>query len=125
MTFKKIMSFTLVLIIILLIITSCSTVEVYHKPGNRIGHGPPAHARAHGYRRKQIAGVELVYDSSLGVYIVIGHPNHYYHDGYFYRLHGTMWEMSLHPDEGWKYVSEKSVPVGLKAKGKGKYKRAS
>jgi len=102
-------------------------LEANHTPARKIGHGPPAHARAHGYRRKQVAGMELVYDSGLGVYIVVGLPNHYYHDGYFYRLSGTLWEVSLQPSSGWASVSGKSLPPGLqaKAKGKGKHKRPS
>jgi len=74
--------------------------------------------------------MELVYDSALGLYIVVGLPNHYYHDGYFYRLRGTLWEVSLKPKVGWAVASDKSLPPGLqgkgnvKAMGKGKYKRA-
>ncbi|MHC4556001.1 MAG: hypothetical protein ACYTFW_01855 [Planctomycetota bacterium] len=129
MTFKTIISFMVTLACALLITTSCSTLEVHHTPSGKIGHGPPAHARAHGYRRKHVAGMELVYDSGRGVYIVVGLSNHYYHDGYFYRLSGTLWEVSSQPNGGWASVSEKSLPPGLQAKGigkgKGKNKRAS
>ena len=104
---------------------SCSTLEVRSTPGKRMGHGPPAHANAHGLRRKQVAGVELIYDSGRRVYVVVGLPNHYYHDGYFYRLHDTEWEMSLQLSGSWALVSEKSLPPGLQAEGKGKQKRAS
>src|SRR4030042_4062356 len=115
MSSTKKASFILALAIMLLLIISCSTVDVYHVqgPGNGIGHGPPAHARAYGYHRKQIAGVELIFDSGLGLYVVDGRPNHYYYDGYFYRLQGTVWEMSLQPDEGWTCVSIHSLPRGL------------
>jgi hypothetical protein len=73
-----------------------------------------------------VAGKELVFDSGRGVYIVIGLSDHYYHDGYFYRLQGGLWEMSLKPNSGWKVVSGKSLPLGLQVKansngnGKGK-----
>jgi len=60
--------------------------------------------------------MELVYDSGRGVYLVVGHSDHYYHDGYFYRLRGSLWEMSLKPNSGWKIVSGKSLPMGLQVK---------
>jgi hypothetical protein len=80
------------------------------------GNGPPAHAPAHGYRNKQVCGVEIVFDSGRGVYIVVGMPDHYYHDGYFYRLRAGAWEMSLKPDTGWASVSMGSLPSGLQAR---------
>lgn len=92
-------------------------------PGLRVGNGPPAHAQAHGYRRKQVAGVELIFDSGLGLYVVVGHPDCYYHEGYFYRLHGAVWEMSLQPNTGWACVSISSLPPGLQAKNNGRDKR--
>ena len=131
MTFKTMTSFVVTLACGLLMVTSCSTLDVYHRSGKKIGHGPPAHARAHGHRRKQVAGVQLVYDSGCGVYVVVGLPNHYYYDGYFYRISGTVWEVSLKPDGGWASLSGRSLPPGLQAKAKGsakakgKYNKAS
>jgi len=101
---------------IVLMTVSCSRYTVRHTPSVSTRTGPPAHAPAHGYRRKYISGVELVFDSGLGVYVVVGHPDHYYHDGYFYRLHGGLWEMSLSLDGHWKVASEKSLPAGLRVK---------
>jgi hypothetical protein len=78
--------------------------------------------------------MELVFDSGRGVYVVVGLSDHYYHDGYFYRLRGGLWEMSLKPDADWMAASEKSLPLGLQVnvkangngngngKGKGKVK---
>ncbi len=118
MRFKTTIAFAVTLACLLLLTASCSRTKVYHGPTVRAGHGPPAHAPAHGYRRKQVSGVELTFDSGRGVYIVVGHPNCYYHDGYFYRLSGTVWEMSLKFDAGWARVSGRSLPRGLQAKGK-------
>ena len=110
-----------------LMFASCSSVGVYHTPGKKIGHGPPPHAPAHGYRHKQKEGVEIVYDSGRGVYVVVGFSDHYYYKGRFYRLRGAQWEVSLHAAGGWESVYEKSIPPGLRTKGKskGKWKRAS
>lgn len=113
MRFKTITSFSVISICALLMTASCSRYGVCHKPTVSKGKGPPAHAPAHGYRRKHAAGMELVFDSGRGVYIVVGLSDHYYHDGYFYRLRGGLWEMSLKPDGNWKAVSQKSLPMGL------------
>jgi len=66
--------------------------------------------------------VELVFDTGLGVYVVVGHPNHYYHEDHFYRLTGSVWEMSLKIDGGWAFVSGKPLPPGLRTKGSGRFK---
>ncbi len=116
MRFKTITSFVVTCACILLMTASCSRHRVYHKPTVIKGSGPPAHAPAHGYRRKHVHGMELVYDSGRGVYVVVGLSDHYYHDGYFYRLRGSLWEMSLKPNGNWKVVSGKSLPMGLQVK---------
>ena len=104
----------------LLITASCSISDSHNAPAAKKGHGPPAHAPAHGYRNKRVSGAELIFDSGSGVYVVVGYPNHYYHEDHFYRHSGTMWEMSLTLDGGWSTVSGKSLPPGLEAKGKSK-----
>ena len=124
--------------LLLLLTTSCSRYGVHTGPVVKPGNGPPAHAPAHGYRNKRVCGVEVVFDTGRGVYIVVGMPDHYYYDGYFYRLRTGVWEMSLKPDTGWAKVSIGSLPSGLqvredddgnppKAGGHayGKYKKAS
>lgn len=127
MTFKTMTSFVVTSICALLITASCSEEVVYRRPvpgpapGGR-GYGPPAHAPAHGHRRKHVAGVELVFDAGMGVYVVVGCVDHYYYDGTFFRLHDSVWEMSLHPDRDWGPLGHKSLPPGLAAKGNGKIK---
>ena len=133
MRFKTITSFVVTSVIILLMTASCSRYRVSHKPTVTKGNGPPAHAPAHGYRRKHVAGMELVFDSGRGVYVVVGLSDHYFHDGYFYRLRGSLWERSPKPDGHWKGVSQKSLPMGLqvnvkannngRGKGRGKHKK--
>ena len=120
MSFKTITLFVVTCACIVLVTSSCSRYGVYHEPTVTVSkdNGPPAHAPAHGYRRKHIDGVELVFESSIGLYVVVGYPDHYYHDGYYYRLSGGLWEMSLKLDGGWKFASEKSLPPGLKIKAK-------
>ena len=115
MRFKTITSIVVISAIILLMTASCSRHRVYHEP-TITKSGPPAHAPAHGYRRKHVAGMELVYDSGRGVYVVVGLSDYYYHDGYFFRLRGDIWETCPKPDGHWKVVSGKSLPMGLQVK---------
>jgi len=113
-----------------LFLVSCSTIGVRRSSRVRIGrgNGPPPHAPAHGHRHKhQEQGVELVYDSGRGVYVVVDLPDHFYYEGRFFRVHGAQWEVSLRVSGGWKPVYEDSIPPGLRGKGKakGKWKKAS
>jgi len=118
MSFKRTSLFVVTSVFILLVTASCSRYGIYHRPTVSKGNGPPAHAPAHGHRRKHVHGMELVFDSGRGVYVVVGLSDHYYHDGYFYRLRGGLWEMSLKPDGNWKAASRNSLPLGLQAKAK-------
>jgi hypothetical protein len=77
--------------------------------GHDHGHAPPAHAPAHGYRRKHHGG-EIVYDSAWGVYVVIGFPGHYYYNDHYYRYHQSHWQLGGHIDGPWKTVSHETLP---------------
>ncbi len=99
-----------------------------HAPayGRRRG-GPPPHAPAHGYRRKhRRSGVNLVFDSGLGVYRV-PRLGHYFHRGKFYRWRNGRWHISAGARGPWRSVAGHAVPSKLfksklKIKGKGKFK---
>jgi len=100
--------------------------------GRRYG-GPPPHAPAHGYRHKHHrSGVDLVFDSSLGVYVVAD-LGYYFHNDRFYRWHDNGWQISAHFRGPWQVVADYRVPPKLfksktrfktknKFKGKGKFK---
>lgn len=102
-----------------LMLASCESLTI--GLGGKGRHGPPPHAPAHGHRHKH-QGVELVYDSGRGVYVVIGFPHHYYYKGHYYHFGGVQWEVGAHIDGPWKSVSEGSLPPGLRDKDKGKSK---
>lgn len=87
------------------------------------GHGPPPHAPAHGYRRKHHdqhhgGDVELVFDSGLGVYVVVGFPSHYWLEGTYYREQGGSFQVAASIDGPW--TASRSLPPGLAGKAKGK-----
>ena len=98
-----------------------------HAPahGRRYG-GPPPWAPAHGYRRKHHrSGVDMVFDTGLGVYVVADLGNYFYRDK-FYRWHNDAWQVSVYPRGPWHGVADYAVPSRLfksKRKRKGKYKR--
>jgi hypothetical protein len=116
MALKRIAVLSAAFTFALLLTTSCSRFGVGAGPVVKPGNGPPAHAPAYGYRNKQVCGVEIVFDTGRGVYVVVGMPDHYYYDGYFYRLRAGVWEMSLKPDTGWAKVSIGSLPSGLQVR---------
>ena len=50
------------------------------------GNGPPPHAHALGYRHKHQDGIELEYDSGLGVYFAVKAPSVYFYNGLYIKL---------------------------------------
>ena len=110
-----------VLVCMPLTLVSCKSLSIGVGSGRKHKQGPPPHAPAHGYRHKQ-HGVELVYDSGRGVYVVIDLPNHYYFKGRYYRRGEIQWEVGVHIDGPWEFISEDALPKGLRAKEKGKGK---
>ena len=78
--------------------------------------GPPPHAPAHGYRHKQPTGVELVFDSRIGAYLVVGRPHHYFSGGRYLRIRAGVWQVSGHIERGWTRTLIEKVPKGLRNK---------
>jgi hypothetical protein len=83
--------------------------------GPKFRPGPPAHAPAYGLRSKQVYGMDLTFHAGLGLYVVAGHSDWYYHEGHFYRLHGSVWQISLNGDL-WEPVVVDRLPPGLHKK---------
>jgi hypothetical protein len=76
--------------------------------------GPPPHAPAHGYRAKHHHH-DMVYDSRLGAYVVLGYRDHYYHDGWYFRYFDGFWQISAElGDRKWREVDRYQVPEGLR-----------
>ncbi len=103
---------------LLSLLVLCDTATA-RPPGRGIfiRSGPPAHAPAYGYRNKQLYGFELVFDVGVGMYVAVGMTDVYYHEGYFYRLHAGVWEISLR-GVTWEPVVTDKLPPGLQIKAK-------
>ncbi len=83
--------------------------------------GPPPHAPAHGHRRKHGhnsgSEVAIEFDSGLGVYVVIGHRDHYWDGKHYLRWTDERWEASVEFESGWAVVASNSeLPPGLRKK---------
>ena len=79
------------------------------------GKGPPAHAPAHGYRRKfQQDGVTLELDTGRNVYVVIELEDVFFFEKRYFRCAEQRWFASARPDGGWVLVALADVPVGLR-----------
>ena len=86
---------------------------VAHEPG------PPPHAPAHGYRHKHAThdgGIDLVFDSGLGLYVVVGRPGYYFHRDRYYRQVESGWRVSMRIDTGWAVLTLQELPPGLARK---------
>lgn len=93
-------------------------VHHHHRPAPPaavVKPGPPPWAPAHGYRRKHAHGTELVYDARLGVYLVVGLKDHFFHDGHYYRRTAASWEVSGDVGGPWVVVGTSRLPAGLRA----------
>jgi len=92
-------------------LTGCVTV---YDHGDR-GYGPPPHARAYGYDRED-DDVEYAYDNHLDVYTVVGFPELWFSDGWYYRHTRGYWERCDRPRDGhwgradWAYVPPRLRP---------------
>lgn len=60
-----------VLLFISLMTASCSDTSIRQTWRKMPGNGPPAHAKAHGRRRKEATELEIIYDKNLDIYIVV------------------------------------------------------
>ncbi|MEE8513795.1 MAG: hypothetical protein V3S73_03615 [Gammaproteobacteria bacterium] len=104
-------------------VSSCASVTAHPGASGKHGKGPPPHAPAHGYRHKHRDGVELVFDSGRGVYVVVEIPNQYYFDGRYYRARVNVWEVSVTIDGPWEWIAEASIPIGLQTSSSAKHKQ--
>jgi hypothetical protein len=60
--------------------------------------------------------VNTVYQAPLGVYLVVGYPDYYFLDGWYYRhVHGY-WERCTKIDGRWARAETRVVPGRLQAR---------
>jgi len=94
-------------------------------PLSKPKQGPPAHAPAHGRRRKQQHGADLRFESPLGVYVVVELPGVYFHGGLYMKCADGRWHVAPKPGGPWRPAKSGQIPRKLakkvgKGAGKGK-----
>lgn len=99
-------------------LTGCAVYPAHH---HGHGYGPPPHAPAHGYRARYHQH-DLVYDSHLGVYIVVGLQDYFFHDGHYFHHKYDGWYYSRNIDRDWDRYDDRKLPPGLAKKYRGKNK---
>lgn len=98
-----------------LLSTGCIVVDPSGPPRAAHRHydsGPPPHAPAHGYRHKH-RGHDLVFNTELGVYVVVGLRDVWFLDGNYFRVMGDHFEIAVGVDGPWRVASVKAVPAPL------------
>lgn len=96
-----------------LLLTGCSGYPMYEQER---GYGPPPHAPAHGYRYKH-QGHDLVYDSGLGAYVVVGMTGVYFYDGIYYKYARDRWYYTRDLNKNWQIGRDsRGLPPGLAKK---------
>ncbi len=84
-------------------------------PGKSQGHGPPAHAPAHGYRAKTPQGVSISFDTGIGVYVAVDVPGLYWLDERYYRKGASGWQVSAYFAGPWAACAAGDLPTGLQS----------
>jgi hypothetical protein len=102
--------------VVVSIAIGCEQVRLTSPRTKSAGHGPPPHAPAHGYRAKTAHGVEIVFDTGLGMYVVVGAPDNYYCAGRYYRRGSEGWEVTVEFHGEWQEAAESGLPAGLRSK---------
>jgi hypothetical protein len=121
---RRVQVFAPTLAVALLALALSGCVHHYHHPGSHSSNhpsahsssshsGPPPWAPAHGHRHKQHGGAELVFDSGLGVYLVVGHTDLYFHRDHYYRYLEGRWELSIELGGPWLVAKVDKIPPGL------------
>lgn len=114
--------------------SGCIQLDHPHKHPGAKAHAPKG--KAHGYWRKHAEEdhparqhghkpkAELVFDSGLGLYVVIGYPGHYHDGHHYYREVDGSWMVSAELDAHWAPIHVQDLPAGLrKHRGHGKHIR--
>ena len=104
----------------IILLSSCNSVDEHRQPelspDSENCDAPPVPTQTCDFRLKRVYGYDFVYDVETGVYAVVGVPECYYCDGFFYSLFGDGWEISLHPNGRYRPVALGLLPRGLQKK---------
>jgi len=96
--------------------------EHRHIPDRLRGHrrynrhhrnSPPSHAPAHGYRQHH-DDVDMIFDSGIGAYIVLGFDNLFFFNSNYMRFYDGYWHYSARHNGRWHRANDRHVPHKLR-----------
>ncbi len=101
--------------------------EHRHVPGKLKGHrrynshnkkhrrySPPPRAPRHGHRHSHQHGVDLIFDSGIGAYIVLGFDDLFFFDNHYMRFYDGYWHSADRHDGRWLRANDRRVPHKLR-----------
>lgn len=99
-------------------ITGCAVYPAY--PGYAdapYNYGPPPYAASPtpGYRTAYHTH-NMRYDGNLGVYVLLGLPDHYYFNNVYYRYSRNNWYYRYQDKDKWRKFDRRKLPRGLARK---------
>lgn len=102
---------------LLILLTVCSTgcAALYLYETSSVGrYGTEPSSPSEGHRLRQSDGTLLEYDAKRELYLVVDHPNYYYHRGSYYRRVQGQWQTAEAVSGYWRVVSTDKLPRGLR-----------
>jgi len=79
----------------------------------KLREAPPPHAPAHGYRH-HYRDVDMVFDNSIGAYIVLGFDDLFFLDGHYMRFYDNRWHTADRYDGRWQPADDRRIPTKLR-----------
>ena len=99
-----------------LTITGCAVYPAHQNYAyEQYNYGPPPYASSYSYREKYHAH-NMVYDRHLGVYVLLGLPDHYYYNNVYYRFSKNNWYYRHNDKDKWRKYDKRKLPEGLARK---------
>jgi len=108
----KLLFLSLIILFLVGCVDSASVRYNDSSPDRYYRNGPPPHAPAHGYRSKY-RDHDMIYDSGIGAYIIVGMPDYYFDNNFYFRFRDGHWQISASLGDRWRDTNRYSVPRKL------------
>jgi hypothetical protein len=77
-------------------------------------HSPPPHAPAHGHRLHYQNDIDMIFDSGIGAYIVLGFDNLFFFNNHYMRYYDGYWHYSDRHNGKWLRADDRHIPYSLR-----------
>ena len=85
-----------------------------HQLQHHGNHNPVDHTPINHGDRRHHQGHELIYNSAIGVYLVINQTDIYFHNNRYFRHHRGAWQSAKHLNNTWQAARHKNLPHKLR-----------